>query len=126
MNEIYWLTRLDPLNGFFITFSIIFGTIWCVCFVAWICGELDDTTYGNFKDASFWKFSKHLMKYWWVEVLLIFCSIMTPTTKEAMTIWGIGGAIDYLKTNDTAKQIPDKTLQCLEKWMDSYLIEEKK
>lgn len=35
-------------------------------------------------------------------VILVF----TPTTKEMLLIYGVGGTIDYIKSNDTAKELP--------------------
>lgn len=51
-------------------------------------------------------------------------TIFVPTTKEALMIYGIGGTIDYLKENPTAKQLPDKCVNALDKWADSWVNEE--
>jgi hypothetical protein len=48
-----------------------------------------------------------------------------PTTKEALLIYGVGGTIDYLKQNPTAKQLPDKCINALDKWIDDLGIERK-
>ena len=32
----------------------------------------------------------------------------------------------YIKSNDTAKQLPDKCINALDKWVDSYVKEENK
>lgn len=40
-------------------------------------------------------------------------------------IYGVGGTIDYLKDNETAKQLPDKVVIALDKYIDS-LNEDKK
>lgn len=34
-------------------------------------------------------------------------------------IYGVGGTIDYLKDNETAKQLPDKVIVALDKYIDS-------
>ena len=39
-------------------------------------------------------------------------------------IYGIGGTIDYIKSNDTAKQIPDKCINALDKFIDEYVNED--
>lgn len=39
--------------------------------------------------------------------------------KEAFMIWGLGGTIDYIKSNDTAKQLPDKCIEALDKWVET-------
>ena len=36
-----------------------------------------------------------------------------------MAIEWIGGTIDYIKSNDTAKQLPDKYIKVLDKWVDN-------
>jgi hypothetical protein len=38
-------------------------------------------------------------------------------------IYGIGGTIDYLKSNETAKRIPDKCIKALDLYIDSQLKE---
>ena len=52
-------------------------------------------------------------------IIITLLFIFTPTTKEALMIWGVGGTIDYVKSNDTAKQLPDKCIEALDKWVDS-------
>ena len=44
--------------------------------------------------------------------------IFIPTTKEMLLIYGVGGAIDYVKSNDTAKGLPDKAIKALDKYLD--------
>lgn len=46
-------------------------------------------------------------------------SILTPTTNEALMIFGVGGTIDYIKSNDTINQLPDKCVKALDAWVDS-------
>ena len=42
-----------------------------------------------------------------------------------MAIEWIGGTIDYIKSNDTAKQLPDKCIKALDKWADNINEENK-
>ena len=55
--------------------------------------------------------------------LSVFCFI--PSTKEAMLIYGIGGTLDYIKSNDKAKQLPDKCIDALTRYLDSIEKENK-
>lgn len=57
--------------------------------------------------------------------VLLLAVALTPDTKDMCMIYGIGGIIDYVQENDTAKQLPDKAIQALDKLMDEYLEEEK-
>ena len=45
---------------------------------------------------------------------------------NVLVIYGIGGTIDYIKGNDTAKQLPDKCIEAIDKFLDEYTGEEDK
>ena len=51
--------------------------------------------------------------------------VFIPGEKEMMAIYGIGGTIDYIKSNDKAKELPDKVVDALTKYLET-LNEEKK
>jgi hypothetical protein len=51
--------------------------------------------------------------------------IFVPTQKEAFLIYGVGGTIDYIKQNPTAQRLPDKCVNALDRWVDSWNIENK-
>jgi hypothetical protein len=52
-------------------------------------------------------------------VVSIAALVLIPTSKDMMMIYGVGGTIDYIKSNDTAKQLPDKVVSALDKYLDS-------
>ena len=35
-------------------------------------------------------------------------------------IYSVGGTIDYIKTNKTAKEIPDKCIQAIDLFLEEY------
>lgn len=110
MSEIYWITRLDGLRIFFII-AVVCAIIAVVVMSA-ICYE----SYIE-EDKQFHR--KTITKL----VIGIACGAMAlvflPTSNEALMIWGVGGSIDYLKANETAKQLPDKCIQALDAWVES-------
>ena len=70
--------------------------------------------------------SKKLLKIFTpIFVVSLLLEIFVPTTKEAMLIYGVGGTIDYVKSNPVAKQIPDKCITALDKWVDGLNDKEK-
>ena len=114
MSEIYWMTRLNLVVTtceIFMILGIIFSSL---SFLFYCVNKSND----NDKWIPFW--SKCLV----IGVVAIFIfslgRIFVPTTKEAMLIYGIGGSIDYLKTNDVAKQLPDKCINALDAWVESF------
>lgn len=49
----------------------------------------------------------------------VIITVFVPSEKQMYAIYGIGGTIDYLKDNETAKQLPDKVVIALDKYIDS-------
>ncbi len=52
--------------------------------------------------------------------ILIVFSFATPSEKKLYAIYGIGSTIDYIKSNDKVKEIPDKAIDCIYKYLDNY------
>jgi len=59
-------------------------------------------------------------------ILFTLVAVFTPSSKSMYMIYGVGGTIDYLKENPTAKQLPDKVVMALDKWGDSQIEDENK
>lgn len=116
MSEIYWISRLDYICNLFIALSIIFGVIVVVG------GFM--LTIVNKSEEDYPTILKIVKK----SLLIFSCSILVtiflPNTKQAYMIWGLGGTIDYIKNNETIQKLPDKTIQCLDKFVDEYLNKE--
>lgn len=121
MNEIYWITRFDSINTcatVFLVLSAIATTFFIICVIIAIADDDEDKEELNlFKKCL--KFSVPIL------AVCILMQVFVPTTKEALLIYGVGGTVDYIKANPTAKQLPDKCVNALDKWVDSWAIEEK-
>lgn len=119
MSELYWLTRCDSLNTLG-TVLLILGLIAVIVMASLFIVSLYD------EDEESLSASKKGLKF--SLPILIFGALMVtfiPTTKEALIIYGVGGTIDYIKSNKTAKQLPDKCIKALDKWVDKYSSDEK-
>lgn len=119
MLEVYLITRLTALNGFFFAVAMITGVIAIVCVVAYGMHSID-SDYGYYKESQI-----TLKK--WVRNCTITCvastlfNIFTPTTKDAMIIYGIGTTVDFLQENENVQQLPDKCVKALNDWVDSLV-----
>ena len=120
MNEIYWITRLDLISGWLTALSIISGIIVLCASVGYLANK-DDYEEHEWKDSKNWMiFSAKIFKNsTFCLFLFLTSSILTPTTKEAMLIFGVGSTIDYLSENEVAKQIPDNCIKALNEWVES-------
>lgn len=54
-------------------------------------------------------------------LLCLFGFIVIPTRTECYQILGLGKTLDYLQSNETAKQLPDKAIKALETLLDDYI-----
>ena len=127
MSEIYWLTRLDSISTCSLIVAIICGIVVLFVAIPYIICKSDYMRTGTDKDKSY------MMCFWMILkpclIALLICvplRIFTPTSKEAMFIWGVGGTIDYIKNNETAKKLPDKCINALDAWVESLGDENKK
>lgn len=119
MNEIYWITRLDSIVS---TSEILFGfgfIIGIFSFVFYTINRSDD----NDKWITFWK--KGVVIGLVTMFIFGIIRIFVPTSKDAMLILGVGGTIDYIKSNETIQKIPDKCINALDAWVDSLNEENK-
>lgn len=127
MNEIYLITRLDLISGWLVAFAVITGFVTLVSIGAYIGNRSDYEIYGHEGDKRWKEFSAKIFK---ISVpcffLFVTSSILTPTTKEALLIFGVGGTIDYIKSNETINKLPDKCVNALEAWVDSLTDNESK
>lgn len=99
MKELYWIERMD---GFVVAEFFLLAIVVAYLVVMTV---VDTETKETFE----------IRKLPIVAVfILAFALVFTPSTKEMYRIVGIGGVIDYLQQNETAKQIPDKCIRALD------------
>ena len=131
MNELYWITRLDAICNFLTTIAGVSSVISVVigAFAMYNRFEADDYVEGDKYYNCYMQRFKIFLKYFKRSILVIIVScvinVFIPTKNDALLIYGVGGTIDYIKSNDTAKQLPDKCIKALDKWVEN-LNEEKK
>ena len=131
MEEIYWITRLDAICNFLTTIAGVSSVISVVigAFAMYNRFEADDYVEGDKYYNCYMQRFKIFLNYFKrsiiVTLVLTVINIFIPTKNEALLIYGVGGTIDYIKSNDTAKQLPDKCIKALDKWVEN-LNEEKK
>ena len=133
MSEIYWITRLDSINTISlicVIVGVIISGIAAVIYYAANGQRIYDDSHGYESSAreneGYANTCKGIL-IWSVPVSIIFSLLMIfiPTTKQGFLIYGLGGTVDYIKQNPTARQLPDKCIKALDKWVESWSIEKK-
>lgn len=130
MWDLYWIQRLGAINTVCIPVFIVSIIATVALLIAYYCNITEYIKYRHiqsfFHDAVEARrcakiCSKFLRISIPVAVISLIGLVFVPTTKEAYMVWGVGGTIDYLKSNETAKKLPDKAVKALDKWADSFL-----
>lgn len=113
ISQMYWLTRMDAIKDFFLlTFSICAVALFVLGVISIV---VTDGYLTNLKPRI-----RHILtSFLAVGIVNIVLYHFTPTTNETLLIYGVGTTIDYVDNNDTIKQLPDKTVKALKKYLDS-------
>jgi hypothetical protein len=111
MNEMYWITRLDGLLiAIVVPMAIL---LFVAMFNAF--GACDSF----YKRDERKDYRKRAIICGSIGFLLLIAQAFIPTTNQALIIYGVGGTIDYVKSSDKAKQLPDKAIIALDKYLES-------
>lgn len=114
ISHMYWITRLSSIHDAFLFIFIIAAIV--AAFTGVIVLSFSDD-----KDAC--AFFKSVKKCFITAVVSVVLSgiglVFVPKTNEALLIYGVGTTIDYADNNETIKQLPDKAVQALDKYLDS-------
>lgn len=117
MNEMYWITRLDG-----VIIAIIVPMV--ILLIVAILNAL--FSWDSFYESDERKTArKRATICGIIGLLLLIVQVFIPTTNQALIIYGVGGTIDYVKSNDKAKQLPDKVIIALDKYLESINEEDK-
>lgn len=112
MTELYWITRLDSIVGVFSAVTFFSSIATTILSIIWFFG---------FEELSN-KRIKHIKRTLMISFSIFFVSLMAstfiPTTKEACAIYGIGGTIDYLKTDSIANKLPHKVIVAIDNYLE--------
>ena len=130
MNEIYWITRLTCICDFLTAVAVVSFLISALMAVFAMCNKFEANDYeegGKYYNCYMQKFKMFLSyfkRFIFVTIIACLINFFIPTTNEALMIYGVGGTIDYVKSNKTAKQLPDKYIKALDKWAENLTKEE--
>ena len=130
MNEIYWITRLTCICDFLTAVAVVSFLISALMAVFAMCNKFEANDYEeggkyyNYYIQRFKMFLSYFKRLIFVAIIACLINFFIPTTNEALMIYGVGGTIDYIKSNETAKQLPDKYIKALDKWAENLTKEE--
>lgn len=127
MSELYWIMVLDNVC-FVACIVMIVGGL--AALAAWVAAAVCYTDAGGEEDEddSDWrlykKASRIAKRCFTACIVATAIAMFTPSKEQMYMIVGVGTAIDYIQENEKAKQLPDKCIDALNRWVDSLGAEE--
>lgn len=123
MWELYFITRIGVINTLSVTLFAIAITLAVVSYLVLIIICNGDYSEDAWQKSKLRKFINSMVVISGISGVIF---AITPTTDEAYLIYGVGSTIDYIQDNPKAKQLPDKCIDALSRWVDNISKEEKK
>ena len=110
MNEMYWFTVIG-------NFEILMGIILACSLVA-LVATIGILVIHNEDDGYGYQLARKLLKGTIVAIVISLLGVIfIPSKEDLYVIYGVGSTIDYIKSNDKAKQLPDKAIEALDTWL---------
>lgn len=118
MSTLYWINVLGSLNDvcmIIFEISVLFG----ITFFLVTIFHKDDIK-EDLSKVGYKRFVKVRNTNYIVLIISTLVLVFLPTKNQLYIIYGVGGTIDYLKDNPTAKELPDKCIKALDTWVDNF------
>ena len=110
---LYLITRLDAIGAATLVLSLVLAIVALVTFSWGVSeGKLD-------------KAQPRVRKLLIVASCLLIVSVLVPSQKDAMFIAGGVGVLEAAKS-ETAQRVANKSVEAVERWLDSVAPEKKK
>lgn len=114
--KIYWLTRLDYIQGIFLTAAIISGIIFLIYHVVKLC-----ETYGIEEYKKNWGIYNKVSIY--VCIVATMITAFTPSKQDMIFIYAGGKTMDYVQSDSSLSKIPQQTTTIISNYLDSKIEE---
>ena len=115
MSELYWIHVLGGLHNGLCGLAVLSFICSCACvFIYLVSLQTSEKIDNRFKVVTIYILPMAV-------IISMLGSMFIPDTKSLYVIYGVGGTLDYLKENKTAKQIPDKAILALDKYLNEQI-----
>lgn len=122
MSTLYWINVLGNFYELCMIIFVISALLGITFFLATIFHEGDIKS--DLSKVGYKRFVKVRNTNCIVLIISTLVLVFLPTKNQLYIIYGVGGTLDYLKENPTAKELPDKCIKALDTWVDNFNKEE--
>lgn len=125
MWELYLISRIGVIHGLFVAVTSMSIITAIACYIVSISTDdwSGEDVCNEWQKSKLRKFANKMFVVFGISILI---TAITPTKEEAYFIYGVGSTIDYIQSNPKAKQIPDKCIDALNRWVDNLNKKEEK
>ena len=124
-SKIYWLTRLDGINGFFIAIACVSAALLLASIIYhFASSDMDEFYHDKELEARIKLRSKTTgkIKYWVVLLVIgVLTSILLPTQKQAILIIAGGKTMDFVEQDTSIQKIPGQTTLIISEFLDNQI-----
>lgn len=117
MCTLYWINVLGNFYELCILIFVISALLGITFILATVFYE--DDIKADLSKVGYKRFVKVRNTNCIVFIISTLALVFLPTRNQLYIICGVGGTIDYLKDNPTAKELPDKCIKALDTWVDN-------
>lgn len=117
MSTLYWINVLGNFYELCMIIFVISALLGITFFLATIFHE--DDIKSDLSKVGYKRFVKVRNTNCIVLIISTLVLVFLPTKNQLYIIYGVGGTLDYLKENPTAKELPDKCIKALDTWVDN-------
>ena len=116
--KLYWLTRLDYLQGIFLALAVIFGLVLIIYLVAYafILAEYEGDAAAL---AKKWKWARNLGIIF-LCIGTVFASLI-PTRSELVFIIAGGKTIDFVQKDSSINKIPNQATKIVSDMLENEI-----
>lgn len=117
MSTLYWINVLGNFYELCMIIFVISALLGITFFLVTIFHEGDIKS--DLSKVGYKRFVKVRNTNCIVLIISTLVLVFLPTKNQLYIIYGVGGTLDYLKENPTAKELPDKCIKALDTWVDN-------
>ena len=121
---VYLILTLDSVLNAVIPFTVLAGLGWLATFImSCVATAQQNQSHPDFDKDDRKVIDKIKNICLSIFIPCLFIAIFIPNSKQLAVIYTAGNAIEYVQGNEKIKELPDKAVQCLDKFIDDYLNE---
>lgn len=119
---IYLLTILDKFTTILEITAVLTGIGYAATFIGYLVQKTD----GYSDEETIEVLAKLKRKFGIAFFIALPLAMFTPNSKQAAVIFSVGKTIEYVQSNEKIKELPDKAIKCLDKYLEEYLTDGEK